>query len=139
VTDGAHKGESGFGNIIVAKPNEIHSKTYISFEFQTQQEAESFESYLRCRLPNYLLSLRKSTQHTSALQCMWIPRVTLDRVWTDHEIYQYFKLTSVEIDIINKAKIIGYHPKPQQPQPQPQQPKKHKIKIKIKAKSQKES
>ena len=59
--DGAHKAYSGFGNIFVGQPNEVHLKTYISFEVDTLEEANSLESYHRCRMPNFLLSLTRSS------------------------------------------------------------------------------
>jgi len=106
--EGSHKGKSGFGNMFVAKPNEIHSKTYVSFNVDSKKEAISLLSYLQCKFPNFILSLRKNTQHTAKHVCTWIPLPPLDRTWDDKSVYDYFELTKKEIKIIKKAKIVGY-------------------------------
>ena len=108
VPDGAYGANSGFGNIIVTKPNEVHSKTYISFEFDTGTKANSFASYLKCKLPNLMLSLRKLSQHTNADTCKWIPVVPLDREWTDKEVYEYFDFSEEDVELIKTTKISGY-------------------------------
>lgn len=40
-TEGSHKGKSGFGNMFIAKPNEIHSKSYVSFNVDSKKAAKS--------------------------------------------------------------------------------------------------
>lgn len=107
-TDGAFSAGSGFGNTFIGLPNEVHCKTYISFEIVSELEAKSLLSYMKCRLPNFLLSLRKNSQHTSASTCKWVPLPPLDRIWTDDEIYQQFKLSEQDIKLINDTHIVGY-------------------------------
>jgi site-specific DNA-methyltransferase (adenine-specific) len=107
-SEASHKGSSGFGNIFIGKLDEIHTGSYISFQFNTEFEALSFESYLKCRLPNFFLSLRKISQHINENVCKWIPLPVLDRIWNDDEIYEYFKLNKEYIDLIKNTKIIGF-------------------------------
>ncbi|ARF11535.1 restriction-modification methylase [Klosneuvirus KNV1] len=106
--DGAFGHGSGFGNLILAKPDEVHTKTYISFEVDTEDDANSLLSYMKCRLPNFLLSIRKNSQHTSETTCKWIPLPPLDKLWTDDDVYKHFKLFPDEINIIINAEIDGY-------------------------------
>jgi hypothetical protein len=106
--DGAFMANSGFGNTFIGKPSEVHSKTYISFEIDSENEADSLLSYLKCRLPNFMLSLRKNSQHTSASTCKWIPLPPLNKEWSDNEVYKYFKLSNEDIKLIKETKIIGY-------------------------------
>ena len=55
-----------------------------------------------------MLSLRKPSQHTNESTCKWIPLPSLDKEWSDDEIYKYFKLSSDDIKLIKETKIIGY-------------------------------
>ena len=100
-----------FGNLFIAYPNEVHCKTYISFEIDTECEAKSLLSYMKCKFPNFMLSLRKISQHTSAFTCKWVPLISLDREWTDTEVYKFFKLSNDEIKLIKETKINGYDDK----------------------------
>lgn len=104
----AHKAKSGFGNIFIGYPNEIHTDTYISFRVNTEDEAKSLHSYLQTKLPNFLLSIRKKSQDISNSTIQWIPLPPLDREWNDAKIYKYYKLTPEEIGLINSTNIVGY-------------------------------
>jgi hypothetical protein len=99
---------SCFGNTFVGKPNEVHCKTYISFEVSDESEAKSLLSYMKCKLPNFMLSLRKSSQDISASTCKWIPLPPLTKEWTDEKIYRYFKLSEDDITLINNTNVFGY-------------------------------
>ena len=97
------------GNIFIGNPNEVHTKSYISFNVNDENKAKSLLSYLKCKLPNLLLSLRKMSQDISEHTLKWIPLVPLDREWTNEEIYKYFKLEEKEMNLIKEIKIIGYN------------------------------
>jgi site-specific DNA-methyltransferase (adenine-specific) len=99
---------SGFGNTFIGFPDEVHTKSYISFNTETEDEAKALLSYLKCKLPNFLLSLRKSSQDISAATCAWIPLPPLDREWTDDDVYSYYSLSPDEIMLIQHTKINGY-------------------------------
>jgi site-specific DNA-methyltransferase (adenine-specific) len=107
-TRSAYKAYSGFGNMFIGKPNEICNQSYIIFEVNTENEAKSLLSYLKCKLSNLLLSLRKSSQDISEATCKWIPLITLDKEWTDNKVYKYFEFSEDEIKLIKETKINGY-------------------------------
>ena len=107
-TRSSHGSKSGFGNMFVGYPNEVYSDTYIAFTLDTKEEAESLYSYLKCKLPNLMLSLRKMSQHISKPICEWIPLVPLNKQWTDNEIYAYFNLSEDNIKLIKETQISGY-------------------------------
>jgi site-specific DNA-methyltransferase (adenine-specific) len=106
-TSAAHQANSGFGNIFVGKPNEVHCKSYISFDVNNKLEAEYLREYMKCRLPNFMLSLRKRSHNLSGDTCSWIPLPPLDRTWTDKKLYEYYELTDNDIKIIKETEIIG--------------------------------
>jgi hypothetical protein len=105
----AHEHRSGFGNIFIALNDEIHTGSYISFKVSSELEAKSLLSYLKCRLPNFMLSLRKISQDISESTCKWIPLVPLNKEWTDGEVYKYFKLSEDEVKLVKDTKVSGYN------------------------------
>jgi site-specific DNA-methyltransferase (adenine-specific) len=92
----AHEHGSGFGNIIISKSSQVFSRSYIGFRVQNRDEAKSLASYMNCKLPNFMLSLRKVSQDINAQTCKWIPLPPLDRVWTDETVYRFYKITKEE-------------------------------------------
>jgi 16S rRNA G966 N2-methylase RsmD len=108
ITPSANGGKGCFGNLIIGNPDEVYSETYISFAFDTEQEVNSLLSYMRCRLPNMLLSLRKISQNISSDTCKWIPLPPLNKEWTDDEVYKHFNLSEDDIKLINETNIVGY-------------------------------
>jgi len=99
---------SGFGNMFIGKPTEICNQSYVLFEVVNEEEAKSLVSYMRCRLPNFMLSLRKASQDISESTCKWIPLPPLNKEWTDEEVYKHFKLSEDDIQLINDTNIVGY-------------------------------
>jgi hypothetical protein len=86
-------------------------KSYKSFKLSNENEAKSLLSYMKCKLPNFMLSLRKISQDISESTCKWTPLVPLNiKEWTDNEVYKYFKLSEEEIKLVKETKINGYKP-----------------------------
>jgi site-specific DNA-methyltransferase (adenine-specific) len=99
-TPRANGDKPNFGNLFILSPNECVSDSYISFFVDTESQAESLLSYLKCKLANYLLSLRKISNTIKPDTCKWIPMVPFDREWTDELLFEYFDLTEEEQKII---------------------------------------
>lgn len=91
-------GCDGFGKLFIGKQNEVHTGSFISFKINTEKEAESLLSYLKCKLPNFMLSLRKITKQINNETCKWIPLPPLDRIWNDEGVYKYYKISRGEIE-----------------------------------------
>ena len=111
ITARANGSNDCFGNIFIGKCDEVHTKSYISFKLNSEQEAKSLLCYMKCRLPNFMLSLRKISQDISESTCKWIPLPKLNREWTDEDVYKYFELTEDDIKLINDTYIGGYDKK----------------------------
>jgi hypothetical protein len=107
-TEAAHGHKSAFGNSFVGTPDEIHTGSYISFKVSNEAEGKSLLGYMKCRLPNFMLSLRKNSQHINEDVCKWIPLPPLNKEWTDEEVYKHFKLSEDDIKLINETNIVGY-------------------------------
>jgi hypothetical protein len=107
-TAAAHSGTSGFANIFIGKPGTIHSKSYISFNVASEDEATYLESYLKCKLPQVMLSLRKITHNiTNKNVLSWIPIPPLDRVWTNRDIFEHYGLSAELQTLIIDLKLDG--------------------------------
>ncbi len=97
----AHGGKSVPDQVLgkpeVASPPSVCSQTfrYIG-PFDSQMEAESFESYLRTIFFRFLVSLRKNSQNTYRDTYAWVPQQTWDRTWTDAELYKKYGITADE-------------------------------------------
>jgi hypothetical protein len=108
-TRASFQANSGFGNMFIGYPNEICSQSYILFEVKSEIEAKSLLSYMKCKLPNFMLSLRKSSQDISEATCKWIPLLPLNKEWNDEEVYKYFDLSDDEIKLVKETKLSGYN------------------------------
>jgi hypothetical protein len=97
-----------FGNMFIGELTDVHSESYISFNVNTKEEAESLLSYLQTRFANFLLKLRKITHNISENTCKWIPLPPLNKEWTDEEVYKHFNLSEDDIKLINETNIVGY-------------------------------
>ena len=93
ITARANGGKPNFGAILIGKPDEIYTDSYISFKVKSEDEAKSLKSYLETKFANYMLSIRKVSQDISGNTCKWIPMVPLDRTWSDDKVKEYFKFT----------------------------------------------
>ena len=98
--DSGHGKYLSFGNRFIGMPNEICNQSYIVFETNSEYESKSLLSYLNCKLVDYLVSLRKISQHTKPDTCKWVPIVPFDREWTDEKLFEYFGLTEEEKKLI---------------------------------------
>jgi hypothetical protein len=88
----SHAAFSGFGEIFVGTPAEIHTGSYISFRADTREEAESLVSYMQTRFANHMLSIRKISHNLCKDTCKWIPMVPLDRIWTDDAVCAHLNI-----------------------------------------------
>lgn len=96
----AHGAGSGFGSKFIGGPSDIYTDSYISFNVASETEAAHLISYLNCKLPNKLLSLRKCSQDIAGNTCKWIPLPPLDRIWDNESVNKYYKLTKEEIALL---------------------------------------
>ena len=79
----------GFGYMSIAKPDEVHSGSYISFKVNNEQEAKSLLSYLKTDIINELLKIRKVSQDINGKTCKWIPLPPLDREWDNNKVIKW--------------------------------------------------
>jgi site-specific DNA-methyltransferase (adenine-specific) len=95
---------NGIGEINLINPNEICSESFIFFNFKTKKEATNFISYINTNFVKFLISIKKNKQDVTSIVFELVPQVPLDREWTDEQLYEYFKLTQEEINLIESQK-----------------------------------
>jgi len=105
---------SGFGNLFIGTKEQVHNGSYISFRTETKEEAESLLSYMKCKVPNVLLRLRRSSQDIRRSSFKWIPLPPLDRTWTDEEIYTYLQFSPEDIALIENTPMGPSSKEPKQ-------------------------
>lgn len=66
----------------------------------SKEEAENLSTYLKCKLVLFIYNKTKTSRTLRSPQLKFIPKVPLDRSWTDKEIYKHFNLTQEEIDYV---------------------------------------
>ncbi|SOC51143.1 Eco57I restriction-modification methylase domain-containing protein [Ornithinimicrobium cerasi] len=87
----------------IGEPGSISSETYLCIgPFETEAEATSALSYLRCRLTRFLILLRKSSQHVTRKVYGFVPTQDWSKQWTDAELYERYGLTQDEIDFVER-------------------------------------
>ncbi len=91
-----------FGRTFIGLPDEICNQSFIVFEVDTQEQALSLVSYMDTKLVNFLLGLRKISQHIKPDTCKWIPLLPLNKMYNDEDLYMLFGLTLEEQYLIEE-------------------------------------
>lgn len=79
----------------------VCTQTYLFLHFDTEEAAQSAETYVKTRFFRFLVSLRKITQHGTRSTYSWVPIQKWDCVWTDERLYEMFGITAEEQAFIN--------------------------------------
>jgi site-specific DNA-methyltransferase (adenine-specific) len=89
------------GYPIVAGPGSACTETYLVIgRFSNEKTAKRFADYLRTRFVRFLVSLRKYTQHIYNERFLFVPKLPMDKTWTDEMLYEKFSLSKNEISFI---------------------------------------
>ncbi|HEX8467518.1 MAG TPA: Eco57I restriction-modification methylase domain-containing protein [Allosphingosinicella sp.] len=90
-----------FSRILIGGPGTACTETYLVVDrFSTESEALNLAAYLRTRFVRFLVSLRTNTQHLYSERFAFVPRLMMDRVWTDEVLYEKYGITHDEIAYI---------------------------------------
>jgi hypothetical protein len=90
-----------FSLILIGKPGTACTETYlVAGRFNTEAEAKNFGAYLRTKFVRFLVSLRTNTQDIYSERFAFVPRLPMDREWTDEMLYKKYGITEDEIAFI---------------------------------------
>lgn len=86
---------------IIAMPNSCCTETYIMVgPFETKEETENCEKYMKTKFFRFMVSLIKSTQNGTRQVYSTVPIQDFSKPWTDQELYAKYNLTQEEINFI---------------------------------------
>ena len=90
------------GEPIVAGPGTVCTETYLVIGvYESEVEAQNPAAYMRTRFVRFLVSLRKITQNITRDSYKFVPRLSMDKIWTDQQLFERYSITTDEIDFIN--------------------------------------
>jgi hypothetical protein len=91
-----------YNNPLIAPPNSACTETYLVVGvFETEAEAANYASYLTTKFVRFLVSLRKNTQDMYRERFSFVPKLSVDKVWTDEMLNQKYALSRDEIEFID--------------------------------------
>ena len=103
-SDGGQKvPDSVLGKPWLSPPPAVATQTFLAFWASSEAEAKSIESYYRTKFFRHLVSLRKFTQDALRPMYSWVPIQTWDRLWTDGDLYEKYRLTIDEVDYLESV------------------------------------
>lgn len=90
-----------FSRIVIGGPGTACTETYLVVDrFSTEEEVINLAAYLRTKFVRFLVSLRTNTQHLYSERFSFVPRLSMDRIWTDEMLYKKYDITKEEIAFI---------------------------------------
>lgn len=91
-----------FSRILIGSPGTACTETYlVAGRFGTEAETANFGAYLRTKFVRFLVSLRTNTQHLFSERFAFVPRLPMDRAWTDEMLFERYGFTKDEIAFID--------------------------------------
>ena len=90
-----------FSRILMGSPGTACTETYlVAGRFSTEAEATNLGVYLRTKFVRFLVSLRTNTQHLYSERFAFVPRLPMDREWTDEMLYKKYGIRKEGIAFI---------------------------------------
>jgi hypothetical protein len=93
-----------FSRILIGGPGTACTETYLVVgRYGSETEAVNLGAYLRTKFVRFLVSLRANTQDLYSERFAFVPRLPMDRIWTDTDLYKKYALSADEIAYIESA------------------------------------
>lgn len=90
-----------FSRILIGGPGTACTETYLVVgRFRTKTEAMNLAAYLRTKFVRFLVSLRTNTQHLYSERFAFVPKLPMDREWTDPKLYKKYRIEKEGIAFI---------------------------------------
>lgn len=86
---------------VVAAPGTACTETYLVIGVcKSETEAENLAAYMRTRFVRFLVSLRKITQNITRDSYRFVPRLPMNRLWSDADLYERYGITPTQVAFI---------------------------------------
>lgn len=101
---GSGDSKTDWVNPIIGAPGTLCTETYLVLgPCESEEEANYLSAYTQTKFFHFMLGLKKITQHTTSKVYEFVPQQSLDRVWTDQDLYKKYNLTEEEIAFIEAS------------------------------------
>jgi len=85
-------------------PGQINTETYLDIGvFETEEEALHFDTFLKSKLPRFLLRQAISSLNVSRECFRFVPALDFRKEWTDAKLYAKYGLTEGEIALVEST------------------------------------
>jgi site-specific DNA-methyltransferase (adenine-specific) len=90
-----------FARIEAVPPSSVCTESYLVVgTYQGEREAQNMISFLRTKMCRFLVSTTLLTHNISKSKFCYVPVLSMDKSWTDQELYEYYGLDQSEIKFI---------------------------------------
>jgi len=90
------------GKPFLGEPGTVCTETYMAIgPFSNRKEAENAIGYITTKFFRFLVLLHKPTQDATQSVYKFVPKLSLEKRWTDEELFEKFELCNDEIEFIN--------------------------------------
>ena len=104
------------GEPVVAGPGTACTETYLVIGIcDTETEARNLAGYMRTRFVRFLVSLRKITQNITRDSYRFVPKLPVNRAWTDQDLYERYSISPEQIKFIES--LIAERPSDEPAEP----------------------
>lgn len=91
-------------NTRMLRPGEIHTESYLLIgAFKTLKEAKNFESFIKLRLPRFLLRQAISSVNVTKDCFRFVPYEDFKESWTDERLFKKYGLNEDEISYVESV------------------------------------
>lgn len=91
------------GRPIITDKNSCCTETYlVCGAYDSIEEAENLEAYIKSKFFRFMVSIRKITQHNPKDRFEFAPLLDMKNRWTDEALYKRYELNTDEIEFIEK-------------------------------------
>ena len=89
------------GEPVIAGPGTACTETYLVIGLcANEREAKNLAAYMRTRFVRFLVSLRKITQNITRDSYTFVPKIKMNKEWSDPELYERYNISKDQVKFI---------------------------------------
>lgn len=89
------------GEPVIAAPGTACTETYLVIGLcANEREAKNLAAYMRTRFVRFLVSLRKITQNITRDSYKFVPKIKMNKEWSDQELYERYNIARDQVKFI---------------------------------------
>jgi site-specific DNA-methyltransferase (adenine-specific) len=99
---GTNKNIGTLGRMVISKPKEICSSSFIHFVLNNEEECVNLINYLNTKFIKSLIKIKKPTQRVKKDVFSLVPLVDFSKKWNDDIVKKYFNIKDEDYNIMDK-------------------------------------